>query len=177
MKKLLTTAALILASATAHSQFYVGGTLGIACESVKTDNISRTNQVYSIAPEAGYNIDKIWAIGMSIGESYAINDSEEYTVFSLSPYIRATFADTTHLKFFVEAAFDYEYCEIDGSGSIDGWAWGLCPGIMANISKKIQLIGRTTLFAYSESGKKSYKTKQIGFAINNNLQIGLLYNF
>lgn len=178
MKKLFILALMVTCTIAAKAQFYVGGTFGLSAETTKVDDESHTNSVYSISPEAGYNINKVWAVGLSVGLSYTVNGGgEDVTTWGISPYARATFAHAGAVDFFAEAAFAYENAEV-GDVSVDGWGIGLRPGILVSLSDCLQLVGRTTLFKYATAGDSPYKLKQTGISLSpTNVELGILFNF
>ena len=169
---------LFVLTASVNAQVYVGGTLGISAENYKTEGKSYTNSVYSISPEIGYNINQHWAVGASLGLFYSVSGGggDDINGFGFSPYVRGTFAQVGAVRFFTEAAFSYEKAELEDY-DMDGWGVALRPGILVDLSKRLQLVGRTQLFSYSEAGEDSYKVKKMDFAISNNWEIGVLFNF
>lgn len=182
MKKIVLGVLLVLISAvSAQAQFYVGGTLGVSINSIKIQDESNTTQTYGIAPEFGYNINSVWAVGVSLGAAYTSvggDEGNDFTAFSVSPYVRTTFAHVNKAHFFADAAFSYVNTkEHTFHTHTDGWGVGLCPGVLIDLSRHLQLVGRTTLMQYSESGKQPYKVKQTGFFVGNNLELGVQFNF
>jgi len=179
MKKLLLIIFMALCTVAVQAQFYVGGTLGASVESNSIAGESHTKQTYSIAPEFGYNITPVWAIGVSFGALYtSVGGDNDYTALGVSSYLRATFANVGRVHFFAEAAFSHEKTKEQTSHvKVDGWGLGLCPGVRIDLTDKLQLVGRTTLFQYAEAGEKDFKVKQTGFAIGNNLELGMQFNF
>lgn len=178
MKKILFVAIIALCAMSAKAQVYVGGTFGVSVETNKVNDESQTNSTYSISPEVGYQINNVWAVGLSLGASYTvIGGGDDLTMWGISPYVRATFAHTGAVDFFVEGAVSYEKAKNDYL-SLNGWGIGLRPGILVNLSERLQLVGRTMLFKYASTGKDSYKVKQTGFMLGgNNVEVGVQYNF
>ena len=89
---------------TASAQFYIGGTLSAGYEKTEVGNDSYKMKIFSLSPEFGYNIDKVIAIGATMGIGYSNDEVDELTQYEISPYIRATFAQTKSVKFFAEGA-------------------------------------------------------------------------
>lgn len=179
MKKRVMTAALALLSLSSYAQFYAGGTLGIATQTLKYDGESYTNSGYSISPELGYNINKTWAVGACLTAQYTVSgggDSDQ-TLVALSPYLRATFAQVGCVKFFTEGAFMYAYAKESDFDGESGWGVSLRPGILIALSEKFHLLGRTTLLEYSAVGSGDDKVSGTGFSINSGLEIGAIFNF
>lgn len=181
MKKFVLGVLMLVSTVSVQAQFYAGGMLGVSINSIKLQGESSTTQTYGIAPEFGYNINSVWAMGVSLGAAYTSvggDEGNDFTVFSVSPYVRATFAHVNRAHFFADAAFSYANTkEHTFHTHTDGWGVGLCPGVLIDLSKNLQLVARTTLVQYSESGKKPYKVKQTGFFIGNNLELGVQFNF
>lgn len=178
MKRIFFIVIVALCAISAEAQVYVGGTFGISVETNKADDESHTNSVYSISPEVGYQINKVWSVGVSVGASYTVvGGGDDVTMWGVSPYVRAIYARAGAVDFFAEGAFSYEKAKNDYL-SVDGWGIGLRPGILVNLSKRLQLVGRTVLFKYSSTGDKPYKVKQTGFTLGgNNVEVGVQYNF
>ena len=64
MKKVLMTLAVAFVAVAANAQVYVGGNVGIASsKSGNGDNVT----TYKVLPEVGYNINKDWAVGTTLG--------------------------------------------------------------------------------------------------------------
>lgn len=85
---LLAAAASFTAANKASAQekgLWIGGKLGYwhdKTEGVKTDS-------FSIAPEAGYDFNKRWSVGVALGYEYLkVKDGGSANVFTASPYAR-----------------------------------------------------------------------------------------
>lgn len=171
MKKLILGAIVALSSISASAQLYLGGTLGIATQTIKVESESQTTTTFGIAPEIGYNFNDIWAIGTSVGVNTLSSEGNSSTTFVVNPYARATFAKVGNVKFFGEAAFEY-----DKNSDASGWGIGIRPGLLIDLSPKVSLIGRTILFQYTSTSSDGVTVSQTGFAIGNNLSIGVIFN-
>lgn len=172
MKKLFLTLMLAGISLAANAQAYLGGTLGIAIDHASSDGVSVTNSAFSISPEGGYNFNKTWALGASIGVQYQDLAGTGVTTFSILPYVRATFARASVFDFFAELAMGYAHESADGYG-VGGFVAGIRPGFVAHLSDKFGLVGRTTLLRYSHYDG----VNGIGFAINSNIELGVQFTF
>ena len=65
MKKfLMTVVATALVAVSANAQVYVGGNFGVASSKVKGGESVTT---YAVLPEIGYNLNKDWALGTTVG--------------------------------------------------------------------------------------------------------------
>lgn len=177
MKKIMLIAAMMVMTIAASAQVYVGGTLGLGTNSTKVGDGDAVNTTaFSINPEIGYNISSDFAIGVGLGyTSSKVEDNDAVSYFSIVPYLRYTFAELSdNVKLFAEGAFEYDSYSNDLPNA---WGVGIRPGILVNLSDKLQFVGRITLFSYS-STTEDPKTKATQFAFNpTDLQLGIQYNF
>ena len=85
---LLAAAASFTAADKASAQekgLWIGGKLGYWHD--KTEGV--TTDSFSIAPEAGYDFNKRWSVGMALGYEYLkVKDGGSANVFTASPYAR-----------------------------------------------------------------------------------------
>ena len=179
MKKNIILLLMCCFAIAANAQFYVGGTLGVGCVTTKVEGESSTAASYSIAPEFGYKFNKWISVGATLGATYTepAGGGDDITLFELSPYLRTTFVRSRAIDVFVDAAFAYQHAKNHGSDfSVNGWGLGINPGFSVNISDRWKLLGRTTIFQYSNVGD-DLKVKTTGFALANNFTIGVLYQF
>ena len=183
MKKLILSCIVALMAITANAQFYVGGTLGAGYEKVKVeDHKSSDLTTFQLVPEFGYQIDKVIAVGATLGIGYADDDDDELTQYEISPYIRATFAQAKSVKFFVEGALflNHSKYEFDGDDddafSFNTWGAAVRPGFMVNVSNNVNIIGRATMLQYSKAEKHDIDIKRWNLGIPNEVTIGILIN-
>jgi len=176
MKKLLFMVFLAVAAKNTNAQLYRGGTLQLSTQNVKTgdaDGVSTTS--FGIAPEIGYNITDIFAIGTEV--AFSTSKTEDYkalNTWGVAPYVRANFAELgSNVKLFADAYFAYEWAS-QGSADWDGFEFGLRPGINVALNDNWDLIGKMTLFSYSKYDE--VKTTSFKFAPAN-VQLGVVYNF
>lgn len=171
MKNILFSIAMAFIAFTISAQCHLGGTLGFAIQNATYDGESESTSAIAFAPEFEYTINPKWSIGASIGVGYSSNT--EITTISFSPYARLTFAQAGPVKFFTEGALAYNSYSYDGE-STNGWGIGIRPGMLIDVSDNIQLLGRTTLLQYSETGD-GITLKQTSFAINPSLEVGIMF--
>lgn len=181
MKKIILGVLMVVMAVSAQAQFYVGGVLGASINSAKFQGESATTQTYSIAPEFGYCFNPVWSVGVSLSAQYTSAGGDtgtDFTTFGVSPYVRATFARVNRVHFFADAAFAYANTkEHIYHTHTNSWGVGLCPGLLIDLTRSLQLMARTTLVQYVEAGEKPYKVKQTGFSIGDNLELGVLFKF
>ena len=83
MKKIMMTLATLFVAVCASAQVYIGGGFSLANTSVDDDSYFR----WKIAPEIGFQFDKKWDAGVSLGYTGVENGQK---VFELAPYVRYT---------------------------------------------------------------------------------------
>lgn len=82
------------------------------------------------------------------------------------------------MDFFADAtAFYQRERSGDTATAVNGWGVALNPGILINLSDRVQLMGRTSLFQYTKMGKKASAVKQVGLSIPATLSVGVIYLF
>lgn len=119
MKKLILMAAMMVATLAVNAQVYVGGSLGF--ESVKEHKDADALSSFSIKPEAGYNLDENWAVGIQLGfSSIDIDEDNSVSTFEVAPYARYTFAKTGIASFFVDGGIQFISYGSDMKGSTFG---------------------------------------------------------
>ena len=67
MKKVLLTMATMFVALCANAQFYGGGTLCYKSVDVPGKSSKSSATSFKIAPELGYNINEMWAVGVGVG--------------------------------------------------------------------------------------------------------------
>lgn len=111
MKKFMMTLVVLCAALSVNAQVYLGGTLGVA--SVGTEN-GNDETSFKILPEIGYNFNKSWAVGTTIGYekgSFSMLNSNftnaDVKGFTFSPYARYTFVNSKHVSVFMDMGVDF----------------------------------------------------------------------
>ena len=109
MKKVLMTLAVAFVAVAANAQVYVGGNVGIASsKSGNGDNVT----TYKVLPEVGYNINKDWAVGTTLGWGKGTPvdiEGESHNYFTVQPYARYTFVHSKYVNVFVDGGFGYTH--------------------------------------------------------------------
>ena len=171
MKRLIFLCMTVLVAVAVNAQCYLGGTLGISAVRTSVDGDAETATTLNVVPEFGYNINKIFTVGTSVGISYA-SSGTDVTTLSISPFGRATFAHVKIVDFFADLVFSYEHGWVEGF-STDGFGIGLCPGLKIKVSDKIDLLAKTTLLQYSSQED----VKVTGYSLCGSFSFGMAYNF
>ena len=180
MKKLFLLCLVAFISITASAQFYVGGTLGAEYNKTKIKGESIDQTTFVLVPELGYKIDKCISVGANFGFGYSDNDDDELTLYEISPYIRANFAQVKSVKFFTEAALFLNHQKYslsnDNEFSYNTWGAAIRPGFTVDVGNDIQIIARTTMLQYSKADKHGVDIKKWRIGIPNDFTVGILVN-
>lgn len=176
MKKIIMIAAIAMASVTANAQVWVGGALGFNVENNKTTDVSTTT--FSVIPEIGYNFDENWAAAVDFGftsESTDVNGSKAKTSFSVSPFVRYTYAKAGNVSFYLDGGFGITSYNNDG-GSV--FNVGVRPGIAVAASEKISFAASLGWIGYTNYDKKAGNKDKFGLNVSGEaLKFGVYYNF
>lgn len=172
MKKVFILLMFVALSVVANAQLYVGGTLGVGVEHGTGDYGSATVTTFTVAPEVGYNFNKTWAVGGTVGVQYMDVSGTGVTTLSILPYVRATFARAGIFDFFGELTAGYGY-QTSGDYGVSGFVAGLRPGFVAHVSNRFGLVGKMNLFKFNTYDGES----NVGFSINNGIELGVQFSF
>lgn len=188
MKKIFAVALVAMMTMTANAQVYVGGTVGL--KSMSCDGTSATS--FTINPELGYNLNDSWAIGVNVG--YATNNiaydnnggfagklDKNVNTFSVSPYVRYTFAKLDKVNFFADGIVSYANTG-NSDVKVNAFGVGIQPGVAINLNEKVSFVAKLGQIGYSSAkadvdGAKA--VNQIDFSLNSlaALNFGLYFNF
>lgn len=166
MKKFLLLTLFCVISIAASAQAYVGGTLGVGVTAADGESAA----AFTVSPEAGYYFNKTWAVGGKIDYSYQNAAGSDISLFSILPYVRATFAHAGVFDFFGELNLGYAYiC----TAEVGGFSSALCPGVLAHINDKFSIVAKTELLSFSHfEGESGF-----GLSLNGNFHLGVQYTF
>ena len=183
MKKVLMTLAVAFVAVAANAQVYVGGNVGIASSKIGNgDNVT----TYKVLPEVGYNINKDWAVGTTLGWGKGTPvkiEGESHNYFTVQPYARYTFVHSKYVNVFVDGGFGYthyNHAHDFGTPSVNEWSVGLKPGVAVNVSPKVSLVAHVGFAGWkSEKAEGASADKHVwGVDLDgNNVTFGVYYNF
>lgn len=184
MKRLFLTLSIAIVALCANAQVYLGGTVGIA--SVGSE-VGKDETSFKLLPEIGYNLNRDWAIGATVGYSkgtFAMMDNtwandDGLKAFTIAPYARWTFVHSNLVNVFLDMGLGFT------SGSSDdhdftAYNIGVQPGVAVNLSKHLSFVGKFGFLGYQEVNPDgdNNNSHAFGFDLNgNNIQFGLYYNF
>lgn len=163
----------------ASAQIYVGGEVGFWRN--WTNGANETSA--AVLPEAGYCLDKTWAIGSQIGWMYTYKSGVKTNTFIVTPYVRWTYVKFDAVSLFVDGGFGFGTYKMSGNGvdddSHNAWNVGVKPGVAVNLTEKLSFVAHVGFFGYSDADDYSpFGETGFGFDVNgSNLGFGLYYNF
>lgn len=167
MKKFLVMAIMAVMAVAASAQVYVGGSLGYTHEKKTAGN----SDVFTFAPEVGYNLNQTWAVGGSLNYTWTKDVSNS---FYINPYARYTFFHSELVNLFVDGGIDLGISAPKHGDSSTIWGIGLKPGLSLNLNKKFSLVAHIGFLGYRDLADAG---KVYGINITNNLAFGFYYNF
>lgn len=169
MKKFLVMAVVAIMSVTASAQVYLGGSL-----SFKHDNDVKTD-VFTIAPEIGYNLNDAWAIGAEINYTWFKDVTNNFTI---NPYARYTYFKASLVSLFVDGGFELGISAPKEGDSSTVWGIGFKPGVALNLTEKFSLVAHLGFVGYRDGVKWGEDSgKVFGVDLHNSLSFGFYYNF
>jgi hypothetical protein len=185
MKKIIMTlVATVMVALSANAQVYLGGNFGIGSTKINGGDAVTT---YAVLPEIGYNFNKKWALGTTVGfgKGNPVNiEGNSSNYFTVDPYVRFTPIHSKYVNVFVDGGFGYTHYNHAGEvlgHSVNEWQVGLKPGVSVNLSEKLSFVAHAGFLGWKTSkgdydGAKSSNAWGVDLD-GNNLTFGLLYNF
>ena len=180
MKKFLMTIAAAIAAVSVNAQVYLGGSVAFEAWSSQKNVGDKSEPVFKIMPEIGYNLNEEWAIGTVIGyesDKFAGVNGMSETAFTFNPYARYTFAKLGKVNLFVDGGVDFT------SASKADWseiAVGFKPGLAVNLTDNISFVSHIGFIGWDQFNPDGDDNNISEFGLNlsgANLTFGLYYNF
>jgi hypothetical protein len=192
MKKILMTMVAAFAALSMNAQVYVGGSVAFAAESSQKLAGDRSETIFKLMPEIGYNLNDEWAIGAVIGfrsnkwdgvdqgsNAFASNmgSGVSETAFTFNPYARYTFLNAGKVNLFVDGGVDFTtYSKTDATKLGVGFKPGLAVSLTDNLSF-VSHVGFIGWNSFNPDGDDN-NTNAFGLDLHGeNLSFGLYYNF
>ena len=184
MKKVLMTLAVAFVAVAVNAQVYVGGNVGIASsKSGNGDNVT----TYKVLPEVGYNINKDWAVGTTLGWGKGTPvtiEGESHNYFTVQPYARYTFVHSKYVNVFVDGGFGYTHYNHAhlplGTPSVNEWSVGLKPGVAVNLNQKLSFVAHVGFAGWKSVKAEGANDDSHVWGVDldgNNVTFGVYYNF
>ena len=179
MKKIVLTMVAAFAAMSMNAQVYVGGSFAFEAWSSQKMAGDKSETVFKLMPEIGYNLSDELAIGTVIGyqsdKFYGIRGSE--SAFTINPYARYTFANMGTVKLFVDGGVDFT------SASKADWTElgiGFKPGLAISMTDNLSFVSHVGFIGYDLYNPDGDDNNISHFGIDLsgvNLTFGLYYNF
>ncbi len=185
MKKILMTIAAAFVAVSMSAQVYLGGSFAFQAWNSQKLVGDKSETVFKILPEIGYNLNDEWAVGTVIGyesnkfsgiDIDGVNFGSE-SAFAFCPYARYTFAKLGKVNLFVDGGVDFI------SASDADWTSlgiGFKPGLAVNLTDKLSFVSHIGFIGYEELNPDGDENNISEFGIDlsgANLTFGLYYNF
>lgn len=127
---------------------------------------------WKIAPEIGFQFDKTWDAGVSLGYTGVENGQK---VFELAPYVRYTVCGSRVVDFFIEGTVGYaHYDNKKPLDDYDAFEIGLKPGLKVNLSNHVAFVTKIGFLGY----QRVDEANTWGFDVDGrNVMFGINYKF
>ena len=180
MKKFLMTIAAAFVAVSMSAQVYVGGSFSFEDWSSQKLAGDKSETVFKLLPEIGYNLNNEWAIGTVIGyQSDKFNgvDGISETAFTIEPYARYTFANAGKLNFFVDCGLGFTSAtKLDWSELYVGFK----PGVSVNLADNVSFVTHLGFIGFDQYNPDGDDNNISKFGIDlsgSNLTFGLYFSF
>ena len=185
MKKILMTIVAVFAAMNMSAQLYLGGSFAFqAWESQKLVG-DKSETVFKLLPEIGYNLNDEWAIGTVIGYQSNKFSGIEYdrfgapseSAFTFNPYVRYTFAKLGKVNLFVDGGVDFTTASDYDWNSV---GIGLKPGLAVNLTDKLSFVSHVGFLGWEQFNPDGDDNNISEFGIDlsgANLTFGLYFSF
>ncbi len=185
MKKFLMTIAAAFVAVSMNAQLYLGGSLGFGSWSSQENAGDKSEAVFTILPEVGYNLSDSWAIGTVIGyqsDKYwgfqnVVTGAVSESAFIFNPYARYTFLKAGKVNLFIDGGVDFTTASKFDATSL---GIGLKPGLAINLNDKFSLVSHVGFIGYrlENPDGDDNNTSYFGLDMSGvNVNFGLYYNF
>lgn len=189
MKKLfalLLAAAMLSAADTTFAQekktvapeekgWWIGGELGFWHN---TENGLSSNS-FALSPEAGYDFNKRWAVGVGIGYGIVaaetgFGETVRANIFMFNPYARWKYCNTGRVSLFLDGGIGV------AGGDMDGFKVGIQPGLAIKVSKHVRFQAHLGFLGYASNYFNDGIEDSDGFGLrfsSSDLKFGFYYTF
>ena len=180
MKKILMTMVAAFAAVSMNAQVYVGGSVAFEAWSSQKLAGDKSETVFKLMPEIGYNINNEWAIGTVIGyqndKFNGVNGVSE-SAFTIAPYARYTFSKLGKVNLFVDGGVGFT------SASKADWtelSIGFMPGLAVNLTDNLSFVSHLGFIGYDQYNPDGDDNNISMFGLRldaTDITFGLYYNF
>ncbi len=193
MKKIVVAVVVAMCSLTANAQYWIGGNVGFSqLEDSGNESFTASNdrplRLY-FGPNVGYDFNDKWALAISLSYSRSETDNntryndayfgDHSTInsFSVTPYVRYSFAKSGMVSFFVDGGMSFGWGKDDTNSvteytdgkkrdqsqveKTNSFSIGLRPGMLINLSDHIALEMSLGFLGYTHEKRKYDKSGYI----------------
>ena len=180
MKKILMTMVAAFAAVSMQAQVYIGGSFAIEAWSSQKNAGDKSETVFKIMPEIGYNLNDQWAIGTVVGyqnDKWNGVDGLSESAFTVAPYVRYTYTKVGKVSLFVDGGADFT------SASKADWteiSVGLKPGLAVSLTDNLSFVSHIGFLGWNQFNPDGddNSINKIGLDFDaTNITFGLYYNF
>ena len=168
------------AAMSMNAQLYVGGSFAFEAWSSQKKAGDKSETVFKLMPEIGYNLTDEWAIGTVIGyqsdKFNGVNGISE-SAFTIAPYARYTFTKLGKVNLFVDGGVGFT------SASKADWTElqiGFLPGLAVNLTDNLSFVSHIGFIGYdlvNPDGDDNNISK-LGLSLDGtDISFGLYYTF
>lgn len=180
MKKIFMTLVAAFAAMSMNAQVYIGGSFAFEAWSSQKLAGDKSETVFKLMPEIGYNLNEEWAIGTVIGyqsdKFNGVNGVSE-SAFTIAPYARYTFSDLGKVKLFVDGGLGFT------SASKADWTElqiGFKPGLAVSLTDNLSFVSHIGFIGYDQLNPDGDDNNISMFGLSldgSDISFGLYYNF
>ena len=168
------------AAVSMNAQVYIGGSVAFEAWSSQKLAGDKSETVFKIMPEIGYNLNDEWAIGTVIGyqndKFNGVNGVSE-SAFTIAPYARYTFSKLGKVNLFVDGGVGFT------SASKADWTElevGFKPGLAVNLTDNLSFVSHIGFIGYDllNPDGDDNNISMFGLSLDaTDITFGLYYSF
>jgi hypothetical protein len=180
MKKIFMTLVAVFAAMSMNAQVYIGGSFAFEAWSSQKLAGDKSETVFKLLPEIGYNLTDEWAIGTVIGyesDKFKGVDGVSESAFTIAPYARYTFSKLGKVNLFVDGGVGFK------SASKADWTEleiGFKPGLAVNLTDKLSFVSHIGFIGYDQLNPDGDDNNISMFGLSldaTDITFGLYYSF
>ena len=180
MKKIFMTLVAAFAAMSMNAQVYIGGSFAFEAWSSQKLAGDKSETVFKLLPEIGYNLTDEWAIGTVIGyesDKFKGVDGVSESAFTIAPYARYTFSKLGKVNLFVDGGVGFK------SASKADWTEleiGFKPGLAVNLTDKLSFVSHIGFIGYDQLNPDGDDNNISMFGLSldaTDITFGLYYSF
>ena len=168
------------AAVSMNAQVYVGGSVAFEAWSSQKLAGDKSETVFKLMPEIGYNINNEWAIGTVIGyqndKFNGVNGVSE-SAFTIAPYARYTFSKLGKVNLFVDGGVGFTSAS---KADLTELEVGFKPGLAVNLTDNLSFVSHIGFIGYDllNPDGDDNNISMFGLSLDaTDITFGLYYSF